>query len=84
MTARTLDPDSAGRASTAPRCGSCGRVLRSEESRRRGLGPHCWRAARGRTAVRVNKPPLDVTPDRIPGQIELHFPPMQHELTWSN
>ncbi|MFE9949330.1 DUF6011 domain-containing protein [Streptomyces sp. NPDC005531] len=83
VTARTLDADSTGRASTAPRCWSCGRVLRSEASRRRGQGPHCWRAAHGRTAVRMNKPVLDAPPEQIPGQIELHFPPMQHQLTWS-
>ncbi|WP_420711653.1 DUF6011 domain-containing protein [Streptomyces sp. NRRL B-24720] len=84
MTARTLDADSTGRTSTGLRCRSCGRLLRSQASRRRGLGPHCARAARGRTAPRKSQASPTATPDPIPGQIEIFLPPMQHQLTWSD
>ncbi|MEU0831258.1 DUF6011 domain-containing protein [Streptomyces sp. NPDC005969] len=73
---RTLTPDS---TAPPPRCGSCGRLLRSQASRARGLGPYCARALRGRTGPAVAVP--DVEP--VPGQLEIPLPPMQHELTWS-
>ncbi|MFE7237233.1 DUF6011 domain-containing protein [Streptomyces sp. NPDC057580] len=73
---RTLSPDS---AALPPRCGSCGRLLRSQASRVLGLGPRCARALRGRTGPSVAVSDVE----HVPGQIEIPLPPMQHELTWS-
>ncbi|WP_353962443.1 DUF6011 domain-containing protein [Streptomyces sp. NBC_01221] len=75
---RTLTPDS---ATPPPRCAACRRLLRSQASRARGLGPHCARLLRGRTGASVGL--LAAEPEIHPGQIEIPLPPMQHELTWS-
>lgn len=66
----------------APSCRVCGRVLRSEASRARRVGPRCWRALTARTAIRVVVP-AQTAPDVIPGQTELPLPPIQSAITWS-
>ncbi|MEU8829400.1 DUF6011 domain-containing protein [Streptomyces sp900116325] len=73
---RTLSPDS---PALPPRCAACKRLLRSQASRARGLGPYCARALRGRTGPFVATPGIEP----LPGQLEFPLPPMQHELTWS-
>ncbi|MET7788102.1 DUF6011 domain-containing protein [Streptomyces sp900116325] len=73
---RTLSPDS---TVLPPRCCSCGRLLRSQASRARGLGPYCARALRGRIAPRT---PASVVDPPIPGQTELPLQPHQPSL-WS-
>ncbi|MFD4855087.1 DUF6011 domain-containing protein [Streptomyces atratus] len=65
---------------THPSCRVCGRVLRSEKWRVRGVGPVCWSRTRGRTATPAT---AHGEPEIHPGQIEIPLPPMQHELTWS-
>ncbi|MFJ1695723.1 DUF6011 domain-containing protein [Streptomyces sp. NPDC088252] len=64
-----------------PSCRVCGRPLRSQASRARGVGPTCHRRTRGHTAPRTAV--THTEPEINPEQIELPFPPMQHELTWS-
>lgn len=79
MSAAVRGTGSSGSRVPAPSCRVCGRVLRSEASRVRGVGPVCFRAAGGRTAVRI--PAL--TPDHhIPGQDELPLTYAQVTL-WS-
>ncbi|MFJ3258471.1 DUF6011 domain-containing protein [Streptomyces sp. NPDC086771] len=64
---------------TAPACRVCGRPLRSEASRARGVGPICHRRTHGRAAVRIPTPPAD---HHVPGQVEL--PLVHHQPTlWS-
>ncbi|MFJ1647944.1 DUF6011 domain-containing protein [Streptomyces sp. NPDC088258] len=70
-----------GEGSVGAWCCLCGRVLRSEASRARGVGPHCFRASGGRVALRLPAPHVDLP---IPGQTEIPMPPMQHTLTWSS
>lgn len=62
-------------------CQVCGRRLRSQESRARGVGPVCWAATR----TPVHRPPaaaLGTAPEPIPGQTELDLEPHQPSL-WS-
>ncbi|WP_443069250.1 DUF6011 domain-containing protein [Streptomyces sp. NBC_01362] len=62
-----------------PTCRVCGRLLRSERWRARGVGPVCWSRTRGRTAVRIPTPHPD---HHVPGQDEL--PLVHHQPTlWS-
>ncbi|WP_405703030.1 DUF6011 domain-containing protein [Streptomyces sp. NBC_01383] len=68
----------------APSCRVCGRVLRSDASRARGVGPVCFRAPGGRTAIRVRAARIPTpTPDHhVPGQTELPLQILQPTL-WS-
>ncbi|MFJ6319679.1 DUF6011 domain-containing protein [Streptomyces californicus] len=63
---------------TGPSCRVCGRRLRSEKTRARGIGPVCARRTR-QTTPHIPTP----TPDHhIPGQDEL--PLVHHQPTlWS-
>ncbi|MFD9564412.1 DUF6011 domain-containing protein [Streptomyces sp. NPDC059994] len=63
---------------TAPRCGSCGRLLRDPASVARGAGPRCFRAAGGRTAPRLRTPAA--APPPVDGQTELPAPDDQLTL----
>ncbi|MFF1499719.1 DUF6011 domain-containing protein [Streptomyces sp. NPDC058316] len=73
---RALPPDS---TAPPPRCAACRRLLRSQASRARGLGPHCARLLRGHTGAFTGLPAADIP---IPGQTELLLRPMQPTL-WS-
>ncbi|MEU2134953.1 DUF6011 domain-containing protein [Streptomyces sp. NPDC018352] len=65
-------------ASAAPSCRVCGRLLRSETSRARGVGPICHRRTHG-TAPRIPTPHPD---HHVPGQTELDL--FTHQPTlWS-
>lgn len=64
----------------APRCGLCGRVLRSEASRAAGVGPVCLRRSRDRTAARTSPRSIPATESpQVPGQTEL--PLLVHQPT---
>lgn len=62
-----------------PRCRSCGRVLRTEQSKARGIGPVCGKASQPRTAPRIPTPHPD---HHIDGQTELPLTHLQPTL-WS-
>ncbi|MFJ1696243.1 DUF6011 domain-containing protein [Streptomyces sp. NPDC088252] len=71
-----MTPDS---AALPPRCAACRRLLRSQTSRARGLGPHCARLLRGHTGAFVGLPAAEPP---IPGQVEI--PLRDHQPTlWS-
>ncbi|MFB7845479.1 DUF6011 domain-containing protein [Streptomyces sp. NPDC056053] len=64
---------------TAPSCRVCGRLLRSETSRARGVGPTCHRRTGGHTGPHIPTPRPD---HHVPGQAEL--PLIHHQPTlWS-
>ncbi|WP_413927901.1 DUF6011 domain-containing protein [Kitasatospora albolonga] len=67
------------RVVTAVVCRVCGRRLRSETWRARGIGPVCAR----RTRSGPGRTPTTTDTEPIPGQQEIPLPPMQHTLTWS-